>query len=83
VSIKMVRDYYDVFAATVPSGRYSDPPASMATYEAALEDALATFKSLGARAELPQLMRDLVHRGVEAGHGDEQLTALVKVLGES
>ena len=32
--------------------------------------------------ELPRLMHDLVHRGVEAGHGDDQLTALVKVLGE-
>ncbi len=70
-------------AATVPSGRYSDdPPATMATYAAAFDDALGTFDNLGARAELPRLMHDLVHRGVEAGHGDDQLTALVKVLGE-
>ena len=82
-SIKMVHDYYDIFAATVPSGQFSDPPASMATYAAAFDDALGTFKTLGARAELPQLMHDLVHRGVEAGHADEQLTALVKVLGET
>ncbi len=38
--------------------------------------------SLGPRAEFSRLMHDLVHRGVEAGHGDDQLTALVKVLGE-
>ena len=83
VTMKVTRDYYDVFAATVPSGRYSDdPPASMATYAAAFDDALGTINSLGARAEFPQLMHDLVHRGVEAGHGDDQLTALVKVLGE-
>ena len=54
----------------------------MATYAAAFDDALGTFNSFGARAEFPQLMHDLVHRGVEAGHGDDQLTALVKVLGE-
>ena len=36
----------------------------------------------GARAELPRLMHDLVHRGVEAGYGAVRLTALVKVLGE-
>lgn len=83
VSLKMVKDYSDLFAATVPSGQYSDPPASMATYVAALDHALGTFKTLGARAELPQLMHDLAQRGVEAGHGDEQLTALVKVLGET
>ncbi len=82
-SIKLVQEYYDEFAATVPSGQFSDRPASMAIYAAALDDALVTFKSLGARAELPQLMHDLVHRGVEAGHGDEQLTALVKVLGKT
>ncbi len=81
-SIKMVHDYYDVFAATVPSGNFSDPPSSIATYADAFDDALGTFKTLGVRAELPQLMHDLVHRGVEAGHSDEQLTALIKVLGE-
>ena len=56
VSIKLVQDYYDVFAATVPASHFSDPPGSMATYAAAFEDALGTFKTLGANAELPQLM---------------------------
>ena len=84
VTMKVTRDYYDVFAATVPSGRYADdPPASMATYAAAFDDALGTFKNLGARADFPQLMHDLVQRGVAAGHADDQLTALVKVLGEA
>ena len=64
-------------------GRLALAAASMATYAAAFDDALGTFDSLGARAELPRLMHDLVHRGVEAGHADDQLTALVKVLGES
>ncbi len=82
VTIKMMQDYYDVFAASVPSGNFSDPPASMTTYAAAIDDALGTFKSLGARSELPQLMHDLVHYGVEAGHGDDGLTALVKLLDE-
>ncbi len=53
----------------------------MATYAAAFDAALATFDNLGARAELPRLMHDLVRRGVEAGHGDDRLTALVEVLG--
>ncbi len=83
VSIKVMQNYYDLFAATVPSGNYSSPEASMTTYAAAIDDTLGTFKNLGARAELPQLMHDLVHRAVEAGHGDEQLTALVKLMGTS
>jgi len=81
VTMKVMQDYYDVFAATVPSGNYSDPEASINTYAAAVDDALGTFKSLGARVELPQLMHDLIHHGVESGHGDKQLTALVKLMG--
>ena len=46
----------------------------------ALDDVLGTFKSPGARSELSQLMHDLVYNGVEAGFGDEQLTALVLFL---
>jgi 3-hydroxyisobutyrate dehydrogenase-like beta-hydroxyacid dehydrogenase len=83
VSMKMMQNYYDLFAATVPSGNYSNPEASMTTYAAAIDDTLGTFKNLGVRAELPQLMHDLVHHGVDAGHGDEQLTALVKLMGTS
>jgi len=81
VSIKVVQDYYDLFAATVPSGNYSNPEASMTTYAAAIDDTLGTFKNLDARSELPQLMHDLVHHAVDKGHGDEQLTALVKLMG--
>ena len=49
----------------------------MATYAAAFDDALGTFDGLGARAELPRLMHDLVHRraGIKAaGHADDRLT---------
>ena len=83
VSIKAIHKYYDLFATTVPSENYSDPPASMAIYAAGIDDVLRTYKNLGARSELPQLMHDLVHHGVEAGHADEQLTALVSVLSNS
>ncbi|RLA09246.1 MAG: hypothetical protein DRQ59_13375 [Gammaproteobacteria bacterium] len=83
VSIKMMQDYYELFAATVPAGDYSNPEASMTTYAAAIDDTLGTFKSLGARSELPQLMHDLVHQGVDSGHGDKQLTGLVKLMGSA
>ena len=32
LTIKVVHDYYDLFAATVPSDNFTDPPASMGTY---------------------------------------------------
>jgi len=53
----------------------------MATYAAALDDALSTFKGAGASAELPQLFSDLAHKGVDAGLSDKALTALVDLMG--
>ncbi len=80
VSIGMQQNYYSVFAKTVPTGDYDDPEASMATYAAALDDALATFKSTGAPAALPQLMSDLTHDAMRDGYADKQLTALVEQM---
>ena len=74
--------YHQYFADTVPGGNFDDPPASMATYAAALDDALSTFESSGAPAELPQLFSDLAHKGVDAGLQDKALTVLVEPLGK-
>jgi len=82
VSLGVLPSYHQYFADTVPGGNFDNPPASMATYAAALDDALSTFKSTGAPAELPQLFSDLAHRGVDAGLQDKALTALVELLGK-
>jgi 3-hydroxyisobutyrate dehydrogenase-like beta-hydroxyacid dehydrogenase len=80
LTIKVVHDYYDIFANTVPDRNFSDPPASMATYYAAFEDVLATCRDLGARDELPRLLHGLLKSGIDAGLGDEQITALTKIM---
>ena len=80
VSLGVLPGYHQYFADTVPGGNFDNPPASMATYADALDDALSTFKALGAPAELPQLFSDLAHRGVDAGLQDKALTALVELL---
>ena len=66
----------------MPGGNFDNPPASMATYAAALDDVLNTFKSTGTATELPQLFSDLAHQGVDAGLEDKALTALVELLGK-
>lgn len=78
VSIEMNNNYYKTFAATVPDANYDNPEASMATYAAALDDALSTFKSNGTPAELPQLFCDMVHKAMKDGLAEKQLTALVQ-----
>jgi len=82
VSLGVLPSYHQYFADTVPSGNFDNPPASMTTYAAALDDALSTFKEAGAPAELPQLFSDLAHQGVDAGLDDKALTALVELLGK-
>jgi len=81
VSLGVLPSYHKYFADTVPAGTYDNPPATMTTYAAALDDALSTFKAVGAPAELPQLFSDLAHKGIDAGQNDKALTALVELLG--
>ena len=80
LTIKVVHDYYDVFAASIPNKNFENPPASMRTYQAAFEDVLSTCKDLGAPDDLPKLLSQLIQRGIDAGLAEQQITALTKVL---
>jgi len=80
VSMGMLPNYYKYFSDTAPARNFDNPPATMATYFAALDDALSTFKAVGAPAELPQLFSDLARQGLDAGLDDKALTALVELL---
>ena len=83
LTIKVVHDYYDVFAASVPSEDFDNPQASIDTYVAAFNDTLESFRENGANTELPELMSRLVNMGADAGLGDKQITALVNLLDSS
>lgn len=80
ISMGMMKPYYDYFAATAPTASYDDPPATMQTYTAALEDVLASFEVLGVRDELPRLFVDMARKGMAAGLEDKALTAVIDVL---
>jgi len=80
ISMGMMEPYYKYFATTAPNASYDNPPATMRTYAAALEDVLASFEALGARDELPRLFVDMVHKGMAAGLDDKALTAVIDVL---
>lgn len=82
LTIKIVNDYYEVFASSVPTDDYSDPQASIDTYVAAFADTLESFKDNGVSDELPRLMSKLVNQGAEAGLGDKQITSLINLLNE-
>jgi hypothetical protein len=80
--MKVVHDYYDVFASSVPNEDYSNPQASIDTYVAAFADTLESFKDNGANAERPELMAKLVNRGADAGLGEKQITSLINLLND-
>jgi len=83
LTIKIVHDYYDLFAATVPDSNYSNPPASLGVYHAAFEDVIKTCRDLGTPEELPALLHDLLQRGVDAGLADQQVTSLLTLMGDT
>ena len=80
-TLKLVDDYHDLFARTVPAEDYDNAEASMKVYALAQEDALKTFESLDAPAEFMRLMYTRTKAAWDEGFGDRQLTALVQHLG--
>jgi 3-hydroxyisobutyrate dehydrogenase-like beta-hydroxyacid dehydrogenase len=82
LAIKVVHDYYDVFASSVPNEDYSNPQASINTYVAAFSDTLNSFKDNSASDEFPELMAKLVNMGADAGLGEKQITSLIDLLDE-
>ena len=82
LTIKVVHDYYDVFASSVPNDDYSNPQASVDTYVAAFADTLRSFHDNNANDEFPELMAKLVNMAADAGLGEKQITSLVNLLNE-
>lgn len=80
ISMGVLPSYHQYFSDSVAEGSFESPEATLATYSAALDDALSTFDALGATADLPRLFSQLAHKGVEAGMEKKALTALIELL---
>ncbi len=80
ISVGLAEAYSETFRRTVLKDSYDNPGASIDTYLAAFDDALGTFEMLRAPADLPRLMSGLVHEAADAGLGDQELTAIYKML---
>ena len=83
ISMDVLPSYYQYFSDSIANGLFESEEASMATYAAALDDALATFEALGAPSELPGLFSEQAHKGVDAGLDKKALTALIDLLGKN
>lgn len=80
ISVGLAEAYSETFRRTVLTDSYDNPGAAIDTYLAAFDDALGTFEMLSAPADLPRLMSGLVHEAAAAGLGDQELTAIYKML---
>ena len=83
IAMGVLPSYYKYFSDTVADEIFESPEASMATYAAALDDALGTFEALGVSSELPKLFSEQAHKGIDAGLDKKALTALIELLGEN
>ena len=80
ITMGVLPSYHKYFSDTVEGEVFESAEASMATYAAALDDALATFEALGASSELPKLFSEQAHKGMDAGLDKKALTALIGLL---
>jgi len=80
ISVGLAEAYSETFRRTVLTDIYSDPGASIGTYQAAFDDALSTFEALSVPDDLPRLLSRLVREANDAGLSDQELTAIYKVL---
>lgn len=62
------------------SGNFTDPGASIGTYDGVLERILGHAGDAGINDEIPRFASQLYKRGIDAGLGDEEVVALIKLL---
>jgi 3-hydroxyisobutyrate dehydrogenase-like beta-hydroxyacid dehydrogenase len=67
-------------AATLAQNRFGDTQAALKTYAAAYASFAGDAEARGTNAEVLQFLSGLLQRGVAAGYGDEEISALIKVL---
>ncbi|MEO6398197.1 MAG: NAD(P)-binding domain-containing protein [Tepidiformaceae bacterium] len=67
-------------ATTIAQNRFGSPEAALNTYAAGLSLWVQDSQSRGINAEFPEFLDGLLKRAVAAGYGDEELSALIKLL---
>lgn len=66
--------------SALASGNFSNPSASIGTYDGVLERIMSQARDAGIDDEIPRFASQLYRRGIDAGLGDEEVVALIKLL---
>jgi 3-hydroxyisobutyrate dehydrogenase-like beta-hydroxyacid dehydrogenase len=67
-------------AQTIARNRFGDTEAALKTYAAAISTFADDYRSRGINVEFIDWMSELLARAMKAGYGDEELSAVIKVL---
>ena len=68
------------FAEIIHRGSFADPGATMKTWYGALQRIERQARDAGINGDVPAFIASLFKRGLDAGYGYEDMTALIKVL---
>jgi 3-hydroxyisobutyrate dehydrogenase-like beta-hydroxyacid dehydrogenase len=69
----------EYLARTISEDRFDAPEAALRTYAAAIEMRAADHRARGVNDEFLTFLDGLCRRSIEADHGDEELSALIKL----
>jgi 3-hydroxyisobutyrate dehydrogenase-like beta-hydroxyacid dehydrogenase len=65
--------------STIAEGRFDEPEAALKTYASSVTDRTADMRQRRVNTEFYGFVDDLLQRSIDAGFGDEELSAIVKL----
>ncbi|TMR23958.1 NAD(P)-dependent oxidoreductase [Nonomuraea turkmeniaca] len=74
------RYFLEFYAPRIDAGNHEGDVDTLAMGAASLEHVMHTARASGVDSSLPAAVLDLFRRGIAAGHGQDSLTSLAKVL---
>lgn len=67
-------------AAVIQSGEFGDPGATLDVWDSALQRIRGQARDAGINGEVPDLISSWFRRAIAAGHGEEDVAAVIEVL---
>lgn len=77
--LPVVANQMQYLLSTIAEDRFDAPEASLKTYASSISDRTEENRQRGINAEFYEFVDDLLSRGIAAGYGDEELSAVIKL----
>lgn len=67
-------------ARQIEEGRYPDRDGTLEVHAAAMDHLVQTSRAHGIGADVPELIKDLLERGIAAGHGADGMASFIEAV---